>query len=185
ETKYGVVTAQLQNVIVVGTPKEDHYDTPLQMSEKIQNDDLPVSKGEPIHTLINKEEHFKQYIADNNFTIDLDQPLEDLRESAEIFFNIPEWQPGIPVEEGDQLRWNNILYDVVHGHTTQSNWEPQDTPAMFTVATPIGLIADWKAPTGAHDAYNTGDKVRHDNEIWTSTINDNVWEPGVYGWATE
>ena len=28
----------------------------------------------------------------------------------------------------------------------------------------------------------TGDKVRHNEKVWVSTIDNNVWEPGVYGW---
>ena len=36
---------------------------------------------------------------------------------------------------------------------------------------------------GAHDAYNAGDKVSHGGKHWTSTVDSNVWEPGVYGWT--
>lgn len=28
----------------------------------------------------------------------------------------------------------------------------------------------------------TGDKVRHNDKVWISIIDNNVWEPGVYGW---
>ena len=38
---------------------------------------------------------------------------------------------------------------------------------------------------GAHDAYGAGDKVSHNGKHWTSGINGNVWEPGVYGWTKE
>ena len=40
----------------------------------------------------------------------------------------------------------------------------------------------WVAPTGAHDAYQTGDRVTHQGQTWESTIDANVWEPGVHGW---
>ena len=184
ETKYGVVVNQLKNVIVVGEPKEEHFDTVYQVKEKIRVDDLPILDDRPIHQVINQVEHFQQYIADNNLTIDPDQPLEDLRESAEIFFNIPEWEPGIAVKVGEQYRYENVLYDVVQAHTTQSDWTPDIVPALFTVATPIGLIAEWVQPTGAHDAYNTGDKIRFEGEIYESLIDANVWSPSVYpqGW---
>lgn len=36
--------------------------------------------------------------------------------------------------------------------------------------------------TGAHDAYNRGDKVSYNGKHYISTIDNNVWEPGVYGW---
>ena len=45
-------------------------------------------------------------------------------------------------------------------------------------------INDYVQPTGAHDAYQTGDKVRYNNAIYESLINGNVWAPDVYpaGW---
>lgn len=46
------------------------------------------------------------------------------------------------------------------------------------------IINDYVQPTGAHDAYQTGDKVRYNNAIYESLINGNVWAPDVYpaGW---
>lgn len=32
--------------------------------------------------------------------------------------------------------------------------------------------------------YMTGDKVTHNGSTWVSTCDNNVWEPGVYGWET-
>jgi len=40
----------------------------------------------------------------------------------------------------------------------------------------------WVQPTGAHDAYAIGAIVRHNGQLWISTVNSNVWEPSVYGW---
>ena len=37
-------------------------------------------------------------------------------------------------------------------------------------------------PIGAHDAYAKGDKTSHNSKNWVSTVDNNVWEPGVYGW---
>lgn len=39
-------------------------------------------------------------------------------------------------------------------------------------------------PTGAHDAYNKGDRVLFDGKVYVSTIDGNVWSPLVYpaGW---
>lgn len=46
---------------------------------------------------------------------------------------------------------------------------------------PAGYPA-WKQPTGAHDAYSIGDKVRHNDKDWECNVNANTWEPGVHGW---
>lgn len=45
-----------------------------------------------------------------------------------------------------------------------------------------GGVAEWVQPSGAHDAYMTGAVVTHDGKTWISTVDSNVWEPGVYGW---
>lgn len=46
-------------------------------------------------------------------------------------------------------------------------------------------ITEWIQPTGAHDAYNTGDKVSHNGIIWECTSDNNIYEPGVYGWIQQ
>jgi hypothetical protein len=39
----------------------------------------------------------------------------------------------------------------------------------------------WVQPAGGHDAYNTGDRVTHNGQVWMSTVDANVWEPGTVG----
>ena len=43
---------------------------------------------------------------------------------------------------------------------------------------------EWVQPTGAHDCYNTGDKVTYNGQHYVSKINGNVWSPDAYpsGW---
>lgn len=38
----------------------------------------------------------------------------------------------------------------------------------------------WIQPTGAHDAYQIGDRVTFDSLVYVSTINGNVWSPADY-----
>lgn len=47
------------------------------------------------------------------------------------------------------------------------------------------VVAEWKQPTGAHDAYMKGDKVIFKGDVYESLIDSNVWSPEVYpsGWA--
>ena len=77
------------------------------------------------------------------------------------------------------------LYRVVQAHTSQSDWTPDATPALYT---PIGLSEEgyptWSRPTGAHDAYNTGDIVDYNGTLYKSLIDGNVWSPDEYpaGW---
>ncbi|MCA1781986.1 MAG: hypothetical protein ABR616_05750 [Dermatophilaceae bacterium] len=46
-------------------------------------------------------------------------------------------------------------------------------------------VPAWVQPTGAHDAYVAGERTRHNDKVWISLLNHNVWEPGVSGWREE
>lgn len=53
----------------------------------------------------------------------------DALEMVELF---PQWKEGMSVSIGERYRFNNELYKVIQAHTTQSNWTPDITPALFT-----------------------------------------------------
>lgn len=59
-------------------------------------------------------------------------------------------------------------------------YAPDLVPAIWreVVVTPPGP-QPWVAPTGAHDAYKKGDRVTFGGFTWESTVDANVWEPGV------
>jgi hypothetical protein len=77
------------------------------------------------------------------------------------------------------------LYKVVKNHTSQADWTPDVERSLYT---PIGLDDSgypvWSQPTGAHDAYNTGDIVDYNGKLYESTIDGNVYAPDAYpaGW---
>ena len=81
-------------------------------------------------------------------------------------------------------RPNGNLYKCEQAHRSQAGWEPENTPALWTqIGDPSEEYPAWRAPIGAHDAYPLGAKVSHNGEKWTSDVDNNVWEPGVYGWS--
>lgn len=100
-------------------------------------------------------------------------------QSVELF---PKWEAGFNVTAGDRYQYNSVLYRVVQSHTTQSDWTPDITPALWTVVS-LDEWPEWVQPVGASDAYNKGDKVSHNEKHWESDVDANVWEPGVYGWS--
>lgn len=57
---------------------------------------------------------------------------------------------------------------------------PEPTPEPE----PSEDVPDWVQPTGAHDAYQKGDKVRYNGDVYESLIDGNVWSPDAYpaGW---
>ena len=106
----------------------------------------------------------------------------DALDAVELF---PLWAVGVAYSVGERVQYDGKLYKVVQAHTSQADWTPPLVPALFTEVAKPGEIPVWKQPTGAHDAYNTGDKVHYptaDDPVYISTADNNVWAPGVYGW---
>ena len=98
------------------------------------------------------------------------------------------WQPGVNVAVGSYRNYGNgddtKLYRCLQAHTTQAGWEPIAAPALWKLAgDPANEWPEWSQPIGAVDAYSAGDKVSHGGGRWTSDVDGNVWEPGVYGWT--
>lgn len=84
---------------------------------------------------------------------------------------------------GDRVRYGDNLYDCLQAHTSQDGWNPADASSLWAkVLIPGPGIPEWEQP-GSTNPYMKGDKVRHNDKIWVSDIDNNVWEPGVYGWS--
>ena len=94
----------------------------------------------------------------------------------------PVWAVGISVAKDSRYQYNGKLYKCIQAHTTQADWTPDATPALW-VKVSLDEWPEWIQPTGAHDAYAKGDKVTHNSKKWTSDVDANTWEPGVYGWT--
>ena len=110
-------------------------------------------------------------------------PDDDAYFTPELF---PRWRAGVHLDADVRVCHKDKLYRVIQAHTTQDDWTPDITPALFTEVPKPGEIPVWRQPAGAHDAYMTGDKVHYpdkDGPVWVSDVDNNVWEPGVYGWT--
>lgn len=89
------------------------------------------------------------------------------------------------VTYGENAVGDPQLYKVVQAHTSQVDWTPDVTPALYVA---IGLDEKgypiWSKPTGSHDAYNTGDIVDYNGTLYRSLIDGNVYSPNEYptGW---
>ena len=106
-------------------------------------------------------------------------PDEEALEGVTLF---PDYQVGHAYAVDDRFKYEGQLYRVVQAHTSQADWIPSEVPALYVKVAIPGTIPEWEQPLGFQDAYHTGDKVMHNGKIWESTIDNNVWEPGVYGW---
>jgi len=109
-------------------------------------------------------------------------PDDDALEAVELF---PMWGTGVSYTADERVSYADKLYRCVQSHTSQADWTPDTTPALWAEVAKPGEIPVWKQPTGAQDAYMTGDKVHYpgrDDPVYISTVDNNVWEPRVYGW---
>lgn len=104
---------------------------------------------------------------------------EDALEAIELY---PAWKTGTAYAVDERIRYDETLYRCVQAHISQDDWTPDITPALWTIVS-LDEFPEWVQPTGAQDAYQKGDKVSHNGKHWISTADNNVWEPGVYGWS--
>lgn len=88
------------------------------------------------------------------------------------------WRAGINAEKDKIYRYSENIYKCIQPHTTQEDWTPDKVPALF-VKISLEEFPQWVQPTGAHDAYNKGDKVSDEGKHWISEIDGNVWKPGT------
>ena len=67
--------------------------------------------------------------------------------------------------------------------TPANVWEPGVSGWREKVEEGAGS-AEWVQPTGAHDAYKKGDRVRFEGKNYESLMGGNVWSPAAYpaGW---
>lgn len=105
---------------------------------------------------------------------------EDALEGVELF---PNWKGDTLYNIGDRVRYDGILYRCLMLHTSQIEWNPVDAVSLWAkVLIPEPeVIPEWEQPESTNP-YMKGDKVKHLNKIWVSTIDYNVYEPSVYGW---
>jgi len=91
-----------------------------------------------------------------------------------------DWVENEKLEIGDKRDYDGTTYQVIQSHTTQSDWTPNVVPALFKAFVDPSVtteVAAWVQPTGAHDAYQIGDKVLYGGETWISKIIANVTVP--------
>lgn len=96
----------------------------------------------------------------------------------------PAWSgDGVPYAADERVRYGGVLYRVLQAHTSQQAWTPVDAPSLFArVLIPDpGDVPAWEQPESTNP-YMAGDRVTHGGKTWVSTVDYNVWEPGVYGW---
>lgn len=96
----------------------------------------------------------------------------------------PAWATDTDYTVGFKVQYAGTLYKCLTAHTSQADWSPDAAPSLWAkVLIPDpDVIPEWEQP-GSTNPYMAGDKVQHNGKTWVSDIDNNVWEPGVYGWT--
>ena len=102
----------------------------------------------------------------------------------------PVYEVGHAYKKDERFTYNGRLFKVNQAHTSAAQWVPGET-GTESLYTCLEMAGDgylvWTQPTGAHNAYNTGDIVHYpteDDPLYKSLIDGNSWSPDAYpqGW---
>ena len=106
-------------------------------------------------------------------------------EAVNAPYIFPAWDGnGVNYETGDRVQYGGAAYKVLQAHTSQEAWTPEAAVSLFAkiLIPDPEVIPDWVQPESTNP-YMRGDKVKHNGKTWISDVDNNVWEPGVYGWS--
>lgn len=111
-------------------------------------------------------------------------------EYKDIISIYDDWQAGVAYSKGQVVKYKDELWEVIQGHSSQADWTPDSVPALFkSVTAPktndgVEIVPDFKQPSGGHDAYKKGDKVKFEGKVYESVIDNNAYSPTAYpaGW---
>lgn len=95
-----------------------------------------------------------------------------------------EWQADKAYIAGEYTKYNNTLYKVIQGHTSQADWLPDTTASLYTEVQAQGVIEEWGERVLSVNPFMTGEQVRFEGVVYKSKIDNNVWTPKDYaqGW---
>lgn len=109
--------------------------------------------------------------------------LQSDEAALENIYLYPSWQSDLTVSIGERYRYGDTLYKCVQAHTTQGDWTPDMTPALWSEVS----IDEWPEiviPIPSTNPYMSGDKVTYNGSHYICQIDNCVWTPDEYpsGW---
>ena len=146
-----------------------------------------------IEDLAKRQAEQEQSIKSILKTITLAKDLTD-DQKQEILSRYEDYKVDKAYQEGDKFTYQGKIYEVIQAHTSQTTWIPSETPALYKEFLKVKIqdeegntsevVAEFRKPTGAHDAYQKGDKISFEGSIYESIIDANVFSPSEFadGW---
>lgn len=97
----------------------------------------------------------------------------------------PEWLNETEYDVDVRVKYMGVLYRCLQKHTSQETWTPDASPSLWAkVLIPDeNVVPEWEQPESTNP-YKKGDRVMHDDVIYESAIDGNVWVPGAVGSET-
>lgn len=107
-------------------------------------------------------------------------------QAIELSVLYPLWVIGAEYAVDARVRYGDKLYKCLQSHTSQDNWTPDVTPALWVEVAPPNEyreIKDGMLPTEAFALGEIGWYKEEDN-LWKSLIDANTYTPDIYpsGW---
>lgn len=94
-----------------------------------------------------------------------------------------EWRPSEVYKIGDRIRYNGVLYKCLEDNNATMETPPSVMPSVWTeifAETVSEEIPAWEQPEEGN-GYADGDRVIHNDIIYISQVDNNIWEPGTAG----
>lgn len=191
---YGFYTPEIHGYSIEGDPdyieisSELYDEAMLYNGVKTINRDLELVESEYIPTPDIKTEGQLIQEATKAFARIVSTPLilkGEIRSSdlAQLVMFYDTFVPDGRIYEVDEIfRLDGLLYKVIQEHTSQLDWLPEVESALYWNIMEDGEIGQWREPQGTVGLYHIGDKVWHNEVLYISIVDNNSWEPGVYGW---
>jgi hypothetical protein len=90
------------------------------------------------------------------------------------------WQENVSYQIGDIVEHNGSEYKCIQDHTSQADYSPKDSVSLWRLLSSGEEYPEWEQPTGAHDAYGSGQIVSKNGVNYKSNIDANTYDPEVY-----
>lgn len=126
---------------------------------------------------------FEEYIDEAQQMIDILLPTLTDEQAAQVPAAFAPWAVDISYVTGTRVSYEGFVYKCLQDHTSQADWTPDAAPSLWAklLIPDPEVIPEWVQPDSTNP-YMKGDKVTHNGQTWESAVDNNVWEPGVYGW---
>ena len=107
-------------------------------------------------------------------------------QAIEVIDLYDEWAVNKQVYAGNRVQFEGKLYKVLQDHTTQADWTPDVTPALYVEVAPEGQYREIKENMLSTEAFAKGEIGwwKEKDNLYESLFDGNVYTPDSYpnGW---